>query len=141
MDAPSPDPAPQVPAASTATRVEPGRTSAHRHRRQPHVAEPTGDHDVLLGWLAGCARPDVLDLDGHLVPDPEFTRLLGGLAPCTRRLPADAARLLGLPSHVTVGDAATELLLAVNDPAGPRCRSYRSAVSYLQGHPGPLFTN
>ena len=140
MDDPSPDPALQVPAASSAAGVEPARTSAHRHRRQPHTAQRTRDHDVLLGWLSACARPDVLDVDGHLVPDPGFTRLLGRLAPCTRSLPADAATLLGLPSPATVGDAATELLLAVNDPAGPRCRSYRSAVYYLQGDPGPLFT-
>lgn len=142
MDDPSPDPALQVPAASSAARVEPARTSAHGHRRQPHFATRTGDDDVLLGWLAGCARPDVLDVDGHLVPDLAFTRLLGRLAPCTRSLPADPATLLGLPSPATVGDAATELLLALNDPAGPRCRSsHRSAVYYLQGHPGPLFTN
>ena len=140
MDDPSPDPAPPVPAPSTAARVEPGRTSAQRRRRQRHTAQRTRDHDVLLGWLTACAQPDARDVDGHLVPDPAFTQLLGRLAPSTHPLPADAATLLGLPSHATIGDAATELLLAVNDPAGPQCRSYRSAVYYLQGDPGPLFT-
>jgi hypothetical protein len=142
MDDPSPDTAPHVSAPSTAPRFAPGRTPAHRRRRQPYAAQHARDpdHDMLLGWLAGCAQPDALDVDGHLAPDLAFTQLLGRLAPSAHPLPPDAAKILGLPSHATVGDAATELLLAVTDPAGPRCRSYRSAVYYLQGDPGPLFT-
>jgi hypothetical protein len=141
MDVP-PDTAPEIPAPTTAARRESGRPTPHRPRRQPHAVAPTrdADHDVLLAWLTGCAQPDAAELDGHLAPDPAFTHLLGRLAPSTHPLPPDAARILGLPGHATIGDAATELLLAVTDPAGPRCRSYRAAVYYLQGDPGPLFT-
>jgi hypothetical protein len=102
------------------------------------AASPS-DRVTFLGWLTACVLDEELDADGHLAPDPTFEHLLDGLGVSRSPLPTELAEALGLGPGATVGDAATELLAAVTDLTGPRCRSYRSAVYFLQGHPGPLF--
>ena len=91
---------------------------------------------ALQAWLTSDDKPDVWQLDGPDQPPTSLTTILGELVLSHLPLPADAAAALGMPSGTTLGDAATELLLAVNDPAGPRCRSYRSALYYLRDHDG-----
>lgn len=104
--------------------------SAPRAGRPETVAERLAAERRFLEWLADPGEPDQVALteDGPTLP---MSTLLGTLCTSSGRLPAAAARTLGLPAGVTIGDAAAELVLAVNDPAGPRCRSYRAAVSYL----------
>jgi hypothetical protein len=85
------------------------------------------------GWLTDHDRPDVWQVDD---PETSPTQMLGALVLSPRQLPADAADALGMPPGTTVGDAAAELILAVNDPAGPHCRSYRAALYYLRDHHG-----
>jgi hypothetical protein len=84
-------------------------------------------------WLTDDDRPDVWQVDD---PETSPTQMLGTLVLSPRQLPGDAADALGMPPGATVGDAAAELILAVNDPAGPRCRSYRSALYFLRDHDG-----
>lgn len=135
----------------TSTKSQTTRRSAHvtSSRRQPPPRstpadpEPTGsavdrrgDEEVLLAWLAECRHPGAAR---HPAPDAAFSQLLVRLSGSTDPLPADLAGVLALGRGATIGDAATELLLAVNNLGGPRCRSYRAAVLYLQGDPGPLF--
>jgi hypothetical protein len=56
------------------------------------------------------------------------------LSTSKRALTPDAAQTLGLGDGATVGTAAADLLMAVKDPAGPNCRSYRAAALYLRDH-------
>lgn len=60
------------------------------------------------------------------------SQLFGRLSSSPRGLSADEATVVGMPSG-TVGNAAVAVLLAVEDPAGPRCRSYHAAAYCLQG--------
>lgn len=90
--------------------------------------------DAFLDWLLGAAKPEQLHLDGPDAPPTQLTWMLGVLSTSSRPLPTEALEVLALPADTSLGAAATELLLAVNDPAGPRCRSYRSAVLYLREH-------
>jgi hypothetical protein len=88
---------------------------------------------ILRHWLRGRARPDVVLTDpdgGAAVPlDVVLVRLRASSAPLDR---VSAARL-GLPPGSGFADAAEDLLFARHDPAGPRCRSFRSASYYLYG--------
>ena len=86
---------------------------------------------AFLGWLAEPTSADELPLDHSEGPVP-LTRVLGELSLSGRLLPADTAARVGLPDGTTVGHAAAELVFAVLDPAGPRCRSFRAAVYYLR---------
>jgi hypothetical protein len=61
------------------------------------------------------------------------SRARSGPTRSLRQLPADLAAAIGLPASCSLGRAATELLLAVDDHAGPRCRSFRAAAYYLAG--------
>ncbi len=91
---------------------------------------------ALQAWLTSDDNPDVWQLDGPDQPPTSLTTILGELVLSHLPLPGDVAAALGMRSGTTLGYAATELLLAVNDPAGPRCRSYRSALYYLRDHDG-----
>lgn len=100
------------------------------------IREPAGPSLAVLEnafrrWVTGTGHADLMhvhrDLDVPLAPVLEQLR-----ASTRPLLPADAG-ILGLPDHASLGDAATQLLRAHIDPGGPRCRSLRSAVWYLQG--------
>ncbi|TVR36546.1 MAG: hypothetical protein EA388_03455 [Nitriliruptor sp.] len=81
------------------------------------LAEPTSANESLLAYGD---EPEAL------------ARALGELSLSRQVLPAGTAADVGLPDGTTIGHAAVEVLLAVKDPAGPRCRSYRAAVFYLR---------
>ncbi len=110
---------------SGASRPPAPRSSASTPRRHP--AE-----QAFLVWLAEPTGVDELPVDGTEDREP-LARVLGELSLSERILPAETAAAMGLPGGTTVGHAASELLLAVKDPAGPRCRSFRAAVFYLRG--------
>lgn len=106
---------------------------ACRRSRSPMVAP--SEAALVAGfaaWLVPGGGPDGLEVDGPDQPTVPLTTALGWL--CTSRMPlaGDAAAMLGLKVGATVGAAAAELLLAVHDPAGPRCASYPEAASYLR---------
>ena len=107
---PSPPPAP--------------RTSTTAPRRVD--AEP-----AFLAWLAEPTSANEPLLAGSDEPE-RLTPVLGQLTSSTRTLPSETAINLGLPDGTTVGHVAAELLIAVDDPAGPRCGSYRAAVYSLR---------
>ncbi len=85
-------------------------------------------------WLTSDDKPDEWQVDGPDAPPTSLTGILGQVVLSRRQLPADAAAELGMPPGAPLGHAATELILAVNDPVGPRCRSYRSALYYMRDH-------
>ena len=86
---------------------------------------------AFLAWLAQpTSAEELAPPDGARQP---LAEVLGELSLSRRELPAETAAGLGLPDGTTVGHTAAELLLAVKDPAGPRCRSFRAAVYYLRG--------
>jgi hypothetical protein len=89
-------------------------------------------HAAFLTWLADPELPEELHLRGSDHPSTPVLWVLGQLAASGGVLPRGVAATLGLPSLATVGHAATELVLAVNDPAGPRCATYRAAVIHLR---------
>ena len=101
---------------------------------QPSVSTPRRQvaEQAFSVWLA-----EPTDGNEQLLADGDasgsLTRVLGELSLSRRVLPAGTAADVGLPVGTTVGHAAAELLLAVKDPAGPRCRSYQAAVYYLLG--------
>ena len=108
--------------------------------RQGDATEPapeTADRGELEAafqrWLVEPLAADEVHLDGR-GPSP---RALGEVLEvlCTSRRPLSdpAAAMLGMPAGTTISQAARELQHAVEDPTGPRCRSYRAAVYYLQG--------
>jgi hypothetical protein len=87
--------------------------------------------EAFVSWLLEPTSADELRLsdgDGHEPLSP----VLGELTASRRALPAVTAAGLGWPDGATVGHVAAELLIAVKDPAGPRCRSYRAALYYLR---------
>jgi hypothetical protein len=100
------------------------------------IREPAGPSLAVLEnafrrWVTGTGHADVLHV--HRDVDLPLAPVLEQLRTSTRPLlPADAG-ILGLPDHASLGEAATQLLRAHVDPTGPRCRSLRSAVWYLQG--------
>lgn len=98
---------------------------------EPVVVARREAEACFLEWLASPSQPDEVQLAGDAATTP-LTRLLGLASTSSRPLPAEAATILGMPDGATVGAAAAELVLAVKDPAGPRCRSYRAAVYYLR---------
>jgi hypothetical protein len=88
--------------------------------------------EMFVSWLTSFDKPDEIRIGGTGGVSVPLSLFLGGLSTSSEMLPADAAAEVGMSAGTKLGDAATELLLAVNDPAGPRCRSYRSAVYYLR---------
>lgn len=102
----------------------------------PGRAPPAGEHlgidqSAFLAWLADPAMPNELAAGPEWSAEP-VTRLLGRLSLSPQGLTADEAMVVGMPAGTSMGDAAIALLLAVKDPAGPRCRSYRAAACFLQ---------
>ena len=112
------------PPGSVAVRGRPRATA------QPAPTERLRAEQCILDWLANPTKPDKAQPEGDAAATP-LTTLLGRVCTSSRELPTEAAAMLGMPDGVTIGAAAAELVLAVNDPAGPRCRSYRAAVYYL----------
>jgi hypothetical protein len=88
---------------------------------------------AFRSWVEGHAKADLLvvkALEPIAVPlERALRRLTTSTAPLT---PAHGTAL-GLAEDVTIGAAAAALLQACVDPAGPRCRSYRSATYFLVG--------
>jgi len=101
---------------------------------QPPVSSPRQrvTEQAFLAWLAEPTSADQLPVTDGDRPEP-LAQILGELSLSRRLLPSETAAGLGLPADASVGHAATEVLLAVKDPAGPRCRSFRAAVFYLRG--------
>lgn len=101
-------------------------------RADTGASPPAGPDDLeqaLLDWLEEGRWSDVVEAgQGWTIPT---TQLLGAVSRSRRPLGEASARLLGVPAETPIGDVATELVVAVRDPVGPRCRSYRSAVLYL----------
>jgi hypothetical protein len=111
---------------------EPGRSSpATAPRPEAPLATRTPE-DTFVAWLLGAEKADELELHGSDGMNTPISWVLGSLTVSAEPLPASAAAELGLAGGTTMGTAATELILAVSDPAGPRCRSYRAAAAYLQ---------
>ena len=99
-------------------------------RSSPSTPRQQAAEQVFLAWLAQPTSAEELPSSDDQ-PEP-IARVLGELSLSERLVPADTAASIGLPGATTVGHAAAELLLAVKDPAGPRCRSFRAAVYYLR---------
>jgi hypothetical protein len=100
------------------------------------ASDRTRTEAAFEAWLTSDDRPEVWEVGGPDDPETSLTGMLGELVLSSRQLPADAADALGMPPGTRMGHAAAELILAVNDPAGPRCRSYRSALYFLRDHDG-----
>ncbi len=100
----------------------------------PATSDQTRTEAAFEAWLTSEGKPDLWQLDGPDAPPTSLNAILREVVLSGRLLPADAAAALGMPSGTTLGYAAAELLLAVTDPAGPRCRSYRSALYFLRDH-------
>jgi hypothetical protein len=89
--------------------------------------------DAFRAWVTGREKPDVLIVAAggcHPVP---IEHALRRLSTSTQPLAPAPGAALGLCPDATVGTAAAALLQARADPAGPRCRSYRSATYFLFG--------
>jgi hypothetical protein len=99
--------------------------------------DPTAEVAFQL-WLTGGDKAEVVSVGDPNGPPTPLTDLLGTLVLSSNQLSGEAAASLGMPSGTTVGYAAGELLLAVIDPTGPRCRSYRSALYYLRERDGTV---
>jgi hypothetical protein len=121
-----------VHALSGATGVDP----AHRPTLSTRSVPPPSLGELetaFLGWLADPVTADEVRLaDGAGSPLP-MRPVLDALSTSTCPLSGEVAATLGMPAGTTVGHAASELRLAVDDPAGPRCRSYRAGAYYLRG--------
>ena len=87
--------------------------------------------EAFISWLAEPTSANELTLSDGDEQEP-LSPVLGELTASRRALPAETAAGLGWPVGATVGHVAAELLIAVKDPAGPRCRSYRAALYYLR---------
>lgn len=88
---------------------------------------------AFLRWLADPVDADEIRLDDHDRSHRPMEQIVDALRSSTRPLPGEVAAKLGMPAGTTIGQAASELRLAVDDPAGPRCRSYRAAAYHLSG--------
>lgn len=110
---------------------EPTRASTVPEATAPADAAKLADEERFLEWLLGCGQPSQQAPSHQDEPTTGLPQLLRRLSTSSRSLPPEAARILGRPEGISVGDAATEILLAVRDPAGPRCRTYRAAVYFL----------
>ncbi|TVR35655.1 MAG: hypothetical protein EA388_06475 [Nitriliruptor sp.] len=114
------------------------RTGAPTRQRSASIAAVNGPAErrtalesAFLAWLDSPVRPDESGVDGPAQQTVPIGRVLGELSLSPTPLPDGAAAQLGLPVGTSIGHAAAELVVAVNDPAIERCRSYRSAVDYL----------
>lgn len=120
-------------ALSTAAGVEPAHghvAAANGPVPPPSVSEL---ENAFVRWLADPVASDEVQLDED-DPGPRPMRpVLDALCSSARPLPGEVAATVGMPAGTTIGHAVSELRLAVDDPAGPRCRSYRAAAYYLRG--------
>lgn len=107
-----------------------------RDAETPAAACEVADDDrprveqLFLDWLADPEKPDVIMSVSGSTSTPS-TAFLGPLSTSSRPLPPSAATIVGLPIGATIGEAAVQLIMAVHDPAGPRCPSYRAAVAFV----------
>jgi hypothetical protein len=115
-----------------------GSGSATTTRSSPATPFRRAAEQAFLAWLAEPTSADEVALAGVADAEP-LARVLGELSLSKRVLPAEMAVGAGLPCGTTVGHVATELLRAVEDPSGPRCRSFRAAVFYLHDLDRGLF--
>ena len=88
---------------------------------------------AFMGWLADPVLADELRLDDRDASPTPMRQVLDSLCSSVRPLPGEVAATLGMPAGTTIGHAASELRLAVEHPAGARCRSHRAAAYYLRG--------
>jgi hypothetical protein len=95
---------------------------------------PVAPHDrgeaVFLSWLSGPAsdRLPLGELDANA---SAMMRLLAALSRSDQVLPSRTAVALGLPATASVGQAVTELLLVVTEPAGSRRGPFGSGVRFI----------
>lgn len=87
----------------------------------------------LMTWLERCHGSDTSTLTRADRDEQAMRKLLRDLTTSRQRPPAVIRDRFGLSEQATIGDVAMELLLAVDGPHGPHCRSYRSAVYFLTG--------
>ena len=98
---------------------------------RPGPSTSTEFEDAFLAWAEDPSKPDVIGIAGY--GDVSMADLARRLDGSPSLLPPTACRQLGVPTGVTVGIAAAELLHVTVDPDGPRCRSFRAATYYLRG--------
>ncbi len=103
-----------------------------RVQRSGLAEVPRQYEQALLSWLYSTTRPESIDLQGQSHPTVPLAQLLGRVTTSRRQLPSHISATLSWPSEATFGDLATELLVAVLDPAGPRCPTFADAVKHLQ---------
>jgi len=116
-------------APNTETHAHAYRAASARRRLYP--PHQRAAEQAFLSWLVAPTSADELPLVDGGEPEP-LARILVELSLSSRVLPTETAASLGLRDGTTIGHAAVEVLLAVKDPAGPRCRSYRAAVFFLR---------
>jgi hypothetical protein len=110
---------------------------AHEPRRCPAETPQVDTWDVdpeaiFLTWLADPEAPEELVPDDRHAVGLPASWLLGMLCASRTPLPDWAERHLGYRQPRTIGDAATDLLLAVSDPSGPRCPTFAAATRHLR---------
>jgi hypothetical protein len=117
--------------SATGVEMAPGHApSATWSAAPPAVADL---ETAFVNWLADPVFANELRLDGCDGPPTPMRQALDALCSSVRALPGEAAATLGMPAGTTIGHAVSELRLAVEHPAGPRCRTYRAAAYYLRG--------
>jgi hypothetical protein len=128
---------------TTAAPVTGSGTPAKDPDRCPSSSAPpqvdTWDVDpeaTFLTWLADPQALDVLHTDDRQPLGLPVSWLLGMLCVSSTPLSEQTARQLGYRRPSSIGDAATDLLLAVSDPGGPRCSSFAAARTYLREFAG-----
>lgn len=127
-----------VHALGTASGVDPAHRPSRTHRpipSAPSIPSPSlGELETaFIGWFADLVTSDEVHPDGDAGSPFPMRAVLDALGTSTHPLSDEVAGTLRMPTGTTVGHAASELRLAVDDPAGPRCRSYRAAAYYLRG--------
>jgi hypothetical protein len=107
------------------------RTAARA--RHPSVAHgiSVAHEAAVLSWLEGVTKPDRIQVHGPDAPAIPMMRALTAVTDSRRQLPPSTSARLGVGDAAALGDVASELLHAVEDPTGPRCHSYRSAFFHL----------
>lgn len=107
---------------------------ASRRSGHPAGAALRAKEAAFDAWLDAADHPEqVLHHGRPLAVREVLTAVLSSRRP----LRARSARELGVPVGTTTGAAAAWLLVAVDDPGGPRCRSFRSALYYLRDADDP----
>lgn len=115
-----------------ATPDEPARCPTPPATGPTSQTSLTGLETAFERWLADPESADEIRLADHGRSPRPLQEVIEALRASRRPLSGEAATTLGMPVGTTIGQAATELRRAVDDPAGPRCRSYRAAAYYLR---------